>query len=83
MFYVYVLQSNKNKQLYVGRTDNLQKRIKQHQDRKTFTTNRLNPMTLVFYESFFDKKDAIRRERYLKTSKGKSSLRMMLRYSLQ
>ena len=34
MYYVYVLQSKKDKKLYMGYTDNLQKRFKQHNDGK-------------------------------------------------
>jgi predicted GIY-YIG superfamily endonuclease len=40
-------------------------------------------MRLIFYEAFVEKSDAVRREDYLKTTKGKSTLRMMLRNALQ
>jgi len=82
MYYVYVLLSEKNDQLYVGRTSDLQKRINEHQTGKVQTTNRLNPMKLIFFEGFIAKADAIRRERYFKTSKGKSSLKQIIRESL-
>ncbi len=82
MFYVYVLLSQGNSQLYVGRTSNLKNRVKEHIAGKVRTTNRLNPMKLVFYEAFVSKKDVIRRERYFKTSKGKSSLRQIIRDSI-
>lgn len=39
-------------------------------------------LNLFFYEAFLAKEDAIRREDYLKTTKGKSTLRMMLRVSM-
>lgn len=55
----------------------------EHDAGKVWTTYRMNDPKLVFYEAFKAKEDAIRRERYLKTSKGKSTLRMMLRASLQ
>lgn len=38
---------------------------------------------LIFYEAFQSSKDAIRRERYLKSTKGKTTLRLMLRESLK
>jgi len=41
------------------------------------------PVELIFYEAFKSKEDTIRRERYLKSSKGKSTLNLMLRNSLQ
>ncbi len=69
--------------MYIGRTDNLKQRYNEHILGKVWTTRRMLPIVLVFYESFANKKDAIRRERYLKTNKGKSTLRMMLRHSLK
>lgn len=83
MYCVYVLKSTKNNQLYVGRTSDLKKRISEHQSGKVRTTNRLNPMKFLFFEGFIAKADAIRRERYFKTSKGKSSLKQIIRESLK
>ena len=83
MYFVYILKSIKNSQLYTGRTDNLHKRLAEHKSGKNRTTNRINPTKLIFFESFSDKRDAIRRERYFKTSKGKSTLKMMLKYSVR
>jgi putative endonuclease len=82
MYYVYVLQSLKNARLYIGRTEDLKIRIGEHHAGKVWTTKRMLPMRLVFYESFLSKQDAVRRERYLKTTKGKSTLKMTLRDSL-
>jgi len=83
MFYVYLLESTKNHQIYTGMSSDLKRRMKEHQAGKVRTTNRLLPVRLIFYESFLDERDAIRRENYLKTNKGKSTIRMMLQYSLK
>jgi putative endonuclease len=83
MHYVYILKSKNTNRLYVGRTDDLRRRIKEHKDRKNWTTKRMLPVELIFYEAFTNKQDAIRREKYLKTSKGKSTLKMMLRETLK
>jgi len=80
MFYVYVLMGVKNK-LYVGRSDNLKKRISDHKDGKVWTTKRMLPIRLIFYEAFLKKSDAIRRERYLKTNQGKKGLKLIIRDS--
>ncbi len=82
MFYVYVLVSQANSRLYVGRTSDLRTRLREHLKGKTWTTARMTDLTLVFYEAFLSKSDSIRREWYLKTSKGKSSLRQVIRDSL-
>ena len=78
MYYVYVLKSKRNARMYVGRTEDLRRRFQEHRLGKVWTTFRMLPISLLFYEAFSSKADSIRRERYLKTSKGKSTLRMML-----
>ncbi len=82
MYYVYILLSIKGTRLYVGRTNNLKRRIDEHKLSKVHTTKRMLPIKLIFYEAFLAKEDAIRRERYFKTTKGKSSLRQIIRESL-
>ena len=81
MYYVYVLKSQTR--LYVGRSINLKKRIKEHLQSKNWTTRRLKNLELIFYEAFKSKKDSIRREKYFKSSKGKSSLKQIIRESVK
>ena len=81
MYYVYVLKSQTR--LYVGRSINLKKRIKEHLQGKNWTTRRLKNLELIFYEAFKSKKDSIRREKYFKSSKGKSSLKQIIRESVK
>jgi len=83
MYYVYVLKSCWDGHLYVGYTKDLRKRFQDHQNGKVPSTKSRIPFELVFYESYKAISDAKRREKYLKTSKGKSSLRLMLRNSLK
>ncbi len=83
MHYVYVLQDSLNARLYIGRSDDLKRRLREHAAGKVWTTKRMHNPRLVFYEAFQGKEDAIRRERYFKTSKGKSSLKQIIRVSLQ
>ena len=84
MFYVYILQSLTDKKLYTGYTSNLQNRIEEHNNGKTISTRYRRPFKLIFYEAYLNKMDAMRRERYFKTTKGKVTLRQMLKnYFLQ
>lgn len=78
MFYVYVLKLLKDNSLYVGYSSNLKQRIKSHKDGKNFSTKYKLPLELIFYEAYKEKSDAKRRENYLKTTKGKTTLRAML-----
>jgi putative endonuclease len=83
MFYVYVLKSQMDGNLYIGYTTNLKNRLQKHQNGEVLSTSPRRPFELIFYEGYKNMEDAKRREGYLKTSKGKSSLRMMLRDSLK
>jgi putative endonuclease len=69
--------------LYIGYTTNLRERLQKHQNGEVTSTKFRRPFELVFYEGYKSMRDAKRRERYLKTSKGKSSLHIMLRDSLK
>ena len=69
--YVYVLKSKKKQFIYVGLTTNLRRRFKEHSKREELSTKHYAPFDLVFYEAYQNKKDAMRREKYLKTTKGK------------
>lgn len=78
MYYVYVLQL-KDSSVYVGYSSNLKQRIKSHQKGENFSTKNKLPLILIFYEAYLEKSDAKRREGYLKTTKGKTTLRTMLK----
>ena len=80
MFYfVYILLSLKDGKFYIGSTSNLEQRIKYHKYGKNTSTASRLPIELIFYEAFRSKQDALRRERYFKTTKGKTTLKQMLR----
>ena len=66
MYYIYMLCSLQDKDLYVGRTNDLRRRLAQHNSGKSFATAPRRPFTLVYYESYGAREDAIRREKSLK-----------------
>jgi putative endonuclease len=70
MFYTYILQSIKNKELYIGYTSDLRKRIKEHNQGLNFSTKRYMPWEIIYYEACIEETDAKRREKYLKTTQG-------------
>ncbi len=83
MYYVYVLLSLEDNKFYVGFTSDLERRLKEHNSGKNTSTKSRLPLELIYYEAHLSKTDAARRERYFKTSKGKSTLKQMLRESLR
>ncbi len=78
-YYVYVLKSEKDGSLYVGYTVNLEKRLKEHNLGKNFSTKSKVPLICIYYEACLDPDDAKRREYYLKTSGGETMLKLRLK----
>ncbi len=70
MFYVYILQSKLNKELYIGSTPDLRRRLKEHNQKLNFSTKRYAPWEVIYYEACTEETDARRREKYLKTTQG-------------
>jgi len=78
---VYVLISRRDGRLYVGSTSDLERRITDHSTGKNISTASRRPLALVYFEGHLNKSDALRRERYFKTAKGKVTLKQMIRDS--
>lgn len=79
MYYVYVLLSKKDSKFYIGFTKNLERRIRKHKKGCVIATKNRLPLNLIFCEIYLNKKDAKRRERYFKTTKGKTTLKILLK----
>ena len=79
MHYVYVLRSEKDKNFYTGSTKNLKLRFEEHTGGQVLSTKDRRPVKLVYYEVCVSKKDATRRERYLKTSHGRAFIRRRIK----
>ena len=64
-YYVYVLQSEKDKRFYVGYTSNLKERINQHNSGSVKSTKDRRPLKLIYYEACINQTDALNKEKYL------------------
>lgn len=64
--WVYIIQSKKTKALYIGETDDLNRRLAQHNGNKSFSTKDKGPWILVYAEVYKSKEDAQMREKRLK-----------------
>lgn len=78
-YYVYILQNKSKNFIYIGYSEDLRKRVKEHNDGKSKSTKHYIPLELIHYESYKNSKDAKRRELYLKTNRGRTTLITMLR----
>lgn len=68
-YYVYVLELS-NGDYYVGRSDNLKRRILEHTNGQERTTKKFLPIKLITYLGFDTKTKAVHFEKYLKTGSG-------------
>jgi putative endonuclease len=78
-WYVYILKSIKDGKWYTGSTNDLRKRLRQHQEGKSTSTKHRGPFELIYYEMGRNMEDARARERYLKTGMGKRYLKNRLK----
>ena len=74
MYYVYVLRNSQGR-LYVGFTEDLSRRVRQHQEGEGGWTRGKGPWELVGSEEFADRSEALRRERNLKRGTQNQELR--------
>lgn len=79
MWYVYILKSSKYDQWYTGVTNDLRRRVSEHNSGKSTYTRHRGPYKLLYYEASFDEKDAKAREKYLKSGVGKRYLKNRLK----
>src|SRR4029079_15005512 len=78
-YYVYILQSQKDKSFYIGYTTDLKKRFSEHNSGFSKATRPFRPYILVFYESFLNRIDAKLREVYLKSGYGRRTIHSLLK----
>ena len=83
MFYVYILKSKKDLELYTGSTNDLKRRFEEHNNGKVFSTRLRVPFELIYYEAYKSEKDARIREHNLKLrANALSQLKRRLKHSL-
>ena len=78
MYYVYVLISRRDHELYTGYTNDLESRIKLHHSGRVRATMFRRPLSLIYYEAYLRWSDAKRREKYLKGGNGRAALKIQL-----
>jgi putative endonuclease len=78
MYQVYLLRSKKNGSFYIGYTNDIKRRLKEHNSGMVGYTRKYMPWTLMYYESFISLEDAKKREKSLKYF-GKAYKQIMIR----
>lgn len=65
-YYVYLLKSKKDEKLYTGSTNDLRRRLQEHNEGKVFATKSRRSFELIYYEAYKSERDARKREANLK-----------------
>jgi putative endonuclease len=78
MYFVYVIKSLKYDWNYVGITNDIQRRIQQHNAGQNKSTKHYKPFKLIFSEEFPDRITARKREKYLKSAAGRRWMKSIL-----
>ena len=77
MFYVYAISSSERNYIYVGLTNNIDRRFEEHNSGNNKTTRAYRPFRLILVEEFETRQLARDREKYLKSGVGKEYLKKM------
>jgi len=77
-YYTYILKSKKDNKLYTGYTNDLRKRLLQHNTGKSTYTKGRGPFSIIYYEACLSEEKARSRELYLKSGIGKRYLKNRL-----
>ncbi|NOX47238.1 MAG: GIY-YIG nuclease family protein [Chlorobi bacterium] len=78
MYSVYVIRSEVDGRLYKGITNDLDRRLKEHNNSKTKSTKGFVPWNLVYFEELENRKEAREREKYFKSGSGREFLKKIL-----
>ena len=77
-YYVYVLISKKDGSTYVGYTNDINRRIKEHNNGNVESTRNKKPFELIYFEGYKNNKLSINREMYLKTGWGRNYIKKVI-----
>ena len=78
-YYIYILHNHLKNFIYIGYSEDLKQRIVTHNKGENLSTKAYLPLELIHYEAYKNIKDAKRRELYLKSNKGRTTLMTMLK----
>lgn len=78
MYFTYILQSFKTKKFYIGYSENISERIRLHNQGAVNATKNKGPWKLVHSEKFYNSRDAVHREKQIKSWKSRNSIEKLI-----
>jgi putative endonuclease len=77
-FFVYILQSKKDFSFYIGQTNDLDSRLSKHNDGFSKYTSSKIPWCLVYFEMYYTRTEALKREREIKSKKSRKYIEILI-----
>jgi putative endonuclease len=77
-YYVYILKSKSAKKTYIGYTNNLTRRLTEHNSGKSRFTSKFIPWEMIYTEEFDEEIAARKKEKYYKSSVGRRKIKILL-----
>ena len=78
LFSVYALKSLHRNYIYIGLSNNIERRIKEHNSGRNKTTKPYAPFSLVYTKDFTTRLEARTYEKYLKTTAGRRFIKTLI-----
>ncbi|MEH6682308.1 MAG: GIY-YIG nuclease family protein [Sediminicola sp.] len=79
MFFVYILESERDSTFYIGQSSDLTKRLEYHNTGLSKYTSKKTPWKLVYYEEYETRTEALKRERFLKKQKNRKFYQSLIK----
>lgn len=76
-YFTYVIYSESHNRFYKGMTQNIEKRLKEHNSGKTSSTKFYAPWRLIYFEEFSNRDDARKKEKFLKSGQGRDFIKQI------
>ena len=77
-YFVYILKSKKDNKRYVGMTSRpVKERVGEHNSGLVKSTKNRRPLELIYFEEFATKTEAMSREKFFKSGKGREYLKLI------
>ncbi len=77
-YFTYILQSEKDNSFYIGQTNDIDERLRQHNEGMSKYTSRKRPWKVVYFEVFETRERAIQRESFLKKQRNRSFYKRLI-----
>lgn len=82
MYGIYILRSKRDKSVYVGYSQDIKRRVEEHQKGRVHSTKNKRPWELIYCELYRNQKDAMQREQYFKTGWGRNYMKKILSHTI-